>query len=189
MRAGRPFLEESLQLYRDLDDKPGIARNLWAISMAVAAEGDMAAALAFARQSLLLSQELGDPFMTGWAAHMVGLGELVTGQLDAAAEHLRESLDIWTAAGDQSGLVVLMFDIAMLAGSRGRPSQRWRLMGASDRLRQVTGTELVMEDADFIGWDTRRVPEDDEERLWFDEGAALTLEEALDLARGELEAR
>ena len=39
-RQGRPWFEERLALYRELDDRPGIASATWALSMALAADGD-----------------------------------------------------------------------------------------------------------------------------------------------------
>ncbi len=186
LRAGRPLFEEAMALYRELDDPAGIASTTWALSMAAAAEGHPGLALERAAESLALSRRLGDPFRTGWSAHQVGLALLVLDRPDEAVAVFDESLSLWVAAGDKSGIVLLLLDIAMLAGARGRVARRWQLIGAADRGGRETGTDIVNESVEFMGWNPRRTPESDEERTWFAQGAALDLEAAVGLAREEL---
>lgn len=183
---GRPLFEESLALYRELGDTGGVASCLWGLAFAAAAERDLDAALDLGSQSLELSRELDDPFRIGWAAHFVGLCSMVTGRPAAAAEMLGESLDIWTRAGDKSGMVLLVAAIATLAGTRGRAERQWRLLGAVDRLRVETGTDLVNQDIEILGWRPVSDPETDQQRAWFGSGGVLSMDDALALAREEV---
>jgi predicted ATPase/class 3 adenylate cyclase len=188
-KQGRPWFEESLALYRELDDRPGIASATWALSMALAADGDQGAAASMAEQSLELSRVLGDPFRTGWAAHLVGLVRIAMGEPDAAPPYLREALDIFRSTGDTSGTLLLLIDVAALADARGDRERQWRYAGAASRARDDTGANLVDElsTADFLGVTIRITPETDEERAWFEAGRAMTHEEAIRAAQEYLE--
>ena len=188
-RQGRPWFEESLALYRELDDRPGIASATWALSMALAADGDQEAAARMAEQSLALSRDLGDPFRTGWAAHLVGLVRIAMGQPDEAPAYLREALDIFQSTADESGTLLMLIDVAALAEARGDPERQWRHIGAASRARDDTGVNLVDElsTADFLGVKMRVVPETADERAWFEAGRSLTQEQAIRAARDDLE--
>ena len=176
--TGRASFEESLALYRDLDDQAGIASTTWALSMSMAAMGEREAGAALAARSLELSHELGDPFRIGWAAHLVGLNKLALGQSDEARPYLREALGIFRASGDQTGVLLLLVDVAALAQQNGEMAQSWRLIGGADRIRVEDGVDLFTEvdQAAFLGWDVRIVPETAQERRWFDAGADVPRE-------------
>ena len=125
-----------------------------------------------AEQSLELSRELGDPFRTGWAAHLVGLIRHRHGRAEEAPAYLREALDIFRGTGDESGTLLMLVDVAALAEARGDPEQQWRHIGAAARARDDTGVNLVDEltTADFLGVHIRVVPETDEESAWLEAG-------------------
>jgi predicted ATPase/class 3 adenylate cyclase len=184
--GGKDLFEEGLALYRELDDDAGVASCLWALAFAAAGEDDIDRATELGRESLAISRGLGDPFRTGWAAHFVGMCLMVTGALDEAAQLFGESMDIWTAAGDKSGIVLLLSAIAMLADARGRPDRRWRLIGAVDRLRAETGTDLVNQDIELLGWRVSFEPESDEARAWLEAGRGLDMDDAVALAQEEV---
>jgi predicted ATPase/class 3 adenylate cyclase len=186
MRAGGPTMREALALYRELGDEAGIASSLWAVSMSVAAEGDVTAAMTYAAESLEMSRRRGDQFRAGWAAHLLGLGSLYQGRVPEAARFFGESFEGWVAAGDRSGITLLVYDLAILATRRGAAERGWRLLGAADELRDETGTDLVNEQVDFLGWVRPQPPETDDEKRWYDEGHRLPLESIVELARTEI---
>jgi predicted ATPase/class 3 adenylate cyclase len=186
MRAGGASMREALELYRELGDEAGIARSLWALSMSVAADGDVATAMTYAEESLEMSRRRGDRFQAGWAAHMVGLGSLYLDRVAVAARHFGESFETWVAAGDRSGITLLVFDLALLAKKRAAHERRWRLMGAAEKLRVETGTDIVNEQVDFLGWEKIDDPTEGDELRWFEEGRRLDLDEIVDLARSEV---
>ena len=108
---------------------------------------------------------------------------MAVGDLDAAARHLRESLDLWVEAGDMSAVTLLLVDAAIVAHARGRHGCSWRLIGAEERLRLSTGAGIGQSRAEFPELEPRRTPETDREQAWFDEGRGLTTDEAVALAR------
>jgi predicted ATPase/class 3 adenylate cyclase len=186
---GRPWFEESLALYRELGDRPGIASSTWALSMSLAAHDDLEGSARLAEQSLELSRELDDPFRTGWAAHLVGLGRLHAKRPLEAASYFRESLEIFEASGDQAARLLLLGDLAVLSEALGEWEPHWRFIGAALRVRDETGVEIWDETttARFIGWSTRMTPENDEERTWLEAGRALSSDEAVAAARAYLD--
>jgi tetratricopeptide (TPR) repeat protein len=185
--VGRPLFDDSLALYRELGDKGGEASCLWALGFASAADGDIAGAIDLGRQSLALGRELDDPFRIGWAAHLVGVGSLASGQRVEAAAMFGESLELWVDADDRPGTVLGLMDIAMLAWAHGREERRWQLAGGADRLRAETGADLAAADLGLLGYRYDQKPETDEQRGWFDAGAGLSLVELIALAREEVQ--
>jgi predicted ATPase/DNA-binding CsgD family transcriptional regulator len=70
---GAALLKNSLALYRDLDDKSGIAWQLVWLGWVYVAQGDLSRAKTFAEQALVMQQALGDNL--GVAIALVPLGE------------------------------------------------------------------------------------------------------------------
>ena len=149
--------------------------------MSLAAIGDREAGAVLAEQSLELSRELGDPFRTGWAAHLVGLYKLALGESEESLPYLREAFGIFQAAGDETGILLLLVDISALAQQRGQVAQAWRFLGAAQRIRVEDGVDLFAEvdQTDFLGWNVRLVPETEEEGRWFEEGQAILRREVI----------
>lgn len=183
-RDGRPWFEESLAIYRQLKDSPGIASTTWALAMSLAAHEDLEASERLAVQSLELSRELGDPFRTAWAAHLVGLIRLQSNRLIDAGAAFAEALEIFRRSGDESGVILLFADIASLANRRGDYEIRWRLVGAALQWRDESGINLIDEVASgaFLGWDISFEAESDEESVWLERGRRLAREDAISAA-------
>ncbi len=128
-----------------------------------------------AERSLALSRELGDPFRTGWAAHLVGLGRVLARKPDEAPPFFLEALDIFDAAGDGASLLLVLGDAAEISAMREEWERHCCFVGAALRLRDETGVGLFdeAEQADFLGINMRFEPETDEERAWREAGAAV----------------
>jgi predicted ATPase/class 3 adenylate cyclase len=185
-RDGRPWFEESLAIYRELDDRPGIASTTWALAMSLGAHGDVEASTHLAEQSLELSRELGDPFRIGWAAHLVGLARLHGDRLDESAADFAEALDIFRQSGDETGIILLLVDVAGLADRRGDRELRWCLVGAALHMRDDSGVNLIDEitagSGSLLGWDLTFDPGTDEEAAWLERGRTMPLETAIQMA-------
>ncbi|MEX1345734.1 MAG: AAA family ATPase [Candidatus Limnocylindrales bacterium] len=183
MERGAAFFEEALEIYRELDDQAGIARTSWSLAIQAAARSDVQAARALVTSSLEASRAIGDTYQVGWALHTLGQTDVVVGDLDAAAHHLRESLDLWVASGDMSAVTLLLVDAVVVARARGAEACSWRLIGAEERLSLSTGAALAGGRVEFPELEPRRTPASDEERAWLEEGRRLSLEAAIALAR------
>ena len=178
--AGRRNFEESLELFREIGDKQGIADANWALSIGVAAShGDVAEAISRAQESLRIYRELNNPFGTGWASYMIGSLELGTNDLDSVDGNFRESLGIFARARDQSGILLLLAGFAILANRRGQTERFVRLGGAVERLREETGAGLADTPVDFLEFALPERPTDAADLKIWGEGRRLSTEEAI----------
>jgi predicted ATPase/class 3 adenylate cyclase len=181
--AGRKSFEESLALFRELDDRKGIADAGWALAMAMAAEDDLDGALRYGHESLELYRALDDAFGTAWAANQLALYSELAGRTREAYRHLRESTELFTRAGDQSGIVLSLADYAWIAQRKGQTERAWRLGGATEAMQETTGVGLIPAAASFLDWQPPSRPEGDPEglRAW-NEGRRMSIEEAVAFA-------
>ncbi len=183
--GGRPYVEEALELYRELGDLRGQAGGVWALAMAASFGGDLMTGRRLLSESLQLNESLGDRFGSGWALHFLGLIEATEGNLDEADRAFGEALQRFVAADDRSAFVLLLVDYCVTALMRGDLERHWRLAGAATKLREETGTDLVLSPVASLGWRLPGSPSGDPaaERAWA-EGRALSLDGAIAYALG-----
>jgi predicted ATPase/class 3 adenylate cyclase len=182
MEISRPYVEESLAIYRELGDLRGIAATSWALGVGYTMAGYRAKARPFLAESLTGYRKLADSFGIGWALHELGFVEILDHQADAAVPHLREALQLFADTRDLSALVIVLGDFAEVANQHGDRERYWRLLGASDALRKQTGADLGVASAQSTGLDVPDHPPDDDpsaQRAWA-EGHRLTVDEAIE---------
>jgi predicted ATPase/class 3 adenylate cyclase len=183
---GRPYYEEALALYRELGDDAGIASVSWALAYSAIADSDLALARRYLQDSMDIQRARGDPFGLGWSLHLLGTIDVHDRVFEDADVRLREALRLFQAAGDQSGIVILLADFSIAARAAGNPERAWRLAGAADRLSKESGTNLINAPIEYLDWTWPELPEDDPAaRAAWEEGAALPTEEAVALALGD----
>ena len=174
------LLAEALEIFRERDDRLGIAKVLWASGGNLADTRPEEAIPAF-RESLAIYRELDDRFGEAWALHMLGLTEALTGDVVGAEAHLRESLDLFLAADDRSALSLLLNDFAVVATLRDDMPRGLRLHGAASAVEARSGVGLGVSEtyiADVLERMWAALPED-EAQGYFEEGRAMTADEAL----------
>jgi predicted ATPase len=96
----RALVEASLALYRELNDRQGIAYCLNLLSHCEMMTGDLPGAKAAIEESLTIVRELGDNRGIGYALYFLGSIHLVAGDVAAARPVLEESLAHLEAADD-----------------------------------------------------------------------------------------
>jgi tetratricopeptide (TPR) repeat protein len=134
--------EEALATYRELGDRPGIARTLWSLSYALF-QLDDPRSRPLLDECIAAMRELDDRFGLAWALHAQALNDMKDGRLEAAHATIAESLRIFVEAGDVSGITLLLMDSAMLAALRGDLERAVRLFAAGERLRDESGAMLA----------------------------------------------
>src|SRR5580704_4557367 len=125
LRRGRPeealpVIESGLGLASQQEEPHATARLLAARSFAWDLQGDHAAAIRDASESVLLHRRAGDTRHVGTMLGNLGYVELSLGELDAARAHLAESLDIARALNDRYGVVYQALNLGLaeyLSGS------------------------------------------------------------------------
>ncbi len=116
----RALLQESLGLYRDLQDATGIAGTLADLGVAVNdSGGDSAEATAFLEESLTLFRSLGSKQGIGDALHWLGYVAISQEQYALARTHSEESLALRRETGDAWGVAWSLFILGVVARNQG----------------------------------------------------------------------
>lgn len=177
-RKGRPLWLRSLELYRELDDPQGISDAAWGLSQAYSADDDVDHALEYAQQALDGYRKLRDQFRIGWGAFVVATVQVRAGDLAAAEQNLRESLEIFGAANDRGGVLMNLAAFFLLARQRGQRTRELRLGGAAMKLRASTGTGLLDVPLDVLQFTMPVEPTEPADQAIWQEGERMSPEEA-----------
>jgi predicted ATPase len=109
----------SLELYRALGDRKGLAGALNILAYAAGMAADYERALAYHEESLVVAREADDA--NGMARSLNNLGILARyrGDFARAATHYQESLGLYTGLGNYLGVATTLTNIAELSRYRG----------------------------------------------------------------------
>jgi non-specific serine/threonine protein kinase len=217
--------EESLEIYRELGDRPGEAAEAYNLAFAYMLEGDMGAAQKSLHVSAEISRRLDDPVRLAYATMGLSFIALQEGDFDAggalvedARRTFLEAGDLWgvtLTSGTQAGLAmkegdherarastldslaaaealgntlsiaVSLQELAVVEIRQGRPDRGIRLAGAAQRIKEEVGGEAPPL---IVGLDdplevAKGSLSDERTGELYDEGRAMTLEQAIDYAR------
>lgn len=180
--SARKLLDEALSVAREAGDTKVLADVLWGIAGVLTQAREFVAAQRYYDEATDLYRRTGDHFGLAWASRSAGLNLLKQGLTAQARERIGEGIQLVVAAGDQSGLGILLNDMAEVARGEGDPVQAQRLRGASAMITAQTGAGLV-KIADLI---EKRVADfgGEGERAAFEEGTQMTIGEAVAYALG-----
>ena len=177
------MLDEAIRLYRATGDDIGAARALWGLGAAQYFSSDWRVAADTFRAAEEGLRGSDDEFMRGWVLHMLGSTEIRLGQLDPALEHITGAMLSMRAAGETTGMVLILDDFADLAAASGDLARSLRLVGAGRALEDATDTRLAA--ATELVMRRERYREamglEDADRLMA-EGRAMSLDEAVEYA-------
>ena len=142
------LLEESLALSRGLGDRAAAGRAAFALAGALSqgqdrSHADLLRAREAAAEALAAHRDLGNQFDLGWDLHMSAFVALKLGDLAAAEQGWTEAMRLFVAAGDASGVVLLLSNFAELAKARGDLERHDTLVGAWTALAARTGAGLT----------------------------------------------
>jgi len=144
--AAQALYEESLTIFRELEDEQGIAYSLRGLGWAAHDQGDCAAARALYEESLALFREPGDK--QGIADVLWRLGSVARDQRDygAARALLEESLALFGELGDKQGIAVSLGGLGDLARDQGDYGTARTLFEESLALFREIGLKLHIEE-------------------------------------------
>jgi predicted ATPase/DNA-binding CsgD family transcriptional regulator len=178
----RSKIEDVLLLYRQVDDKEGIAACFHLLGQITLLQNETEEARSWFEQSVALHKELGHQAGLSWA--VLGLARVALAEHDyvAARNHYEESLARARAIDDQELLISSVEGLAMVVSARGEPVWAARLWGAAEVLRETIGEPLApVEHASYaqaIMDARRRLGERTFTAVWA-EGRTMTPEQAL----------
>ena len=187
--AARSLHEESLAIRRGLGDQSGIAASLNNLGNVAHDQGEYAAARALYEQSLAIVRELGDRWRIARSQSDLAIVAHDQGDYRVAGALHQESLVIRRELGDRLGIAISLEGLAAVAAALGNLLRAGRLWGAAERLRTEVGSPLWPRgrpEYDRHVAAARAAVGDDAafDRAW-QEGYALTLEQAIELALAE----
>jgi hypothetical protein len=129
--------------------RAGVAKVLSGYAYGLYQLDDRARARPVLDECIALMRELNDRFGLAWALEVDALINIKDGLLDDARTSIAESLRIFAAAGDLSGVTLLLMDSAILAALGGDLDRAVRLFAASEQLAEAReeGRRLSREEA------------------------------------------
>src|SRR5262249_35803607 len=132
LQAARSTYEESVALFRAVDDPWGTAFALNSLGRLAEAEGHYAAARSLYAESMGLFRQISDTWGRGTTApfwdvifpvELVGQGfaALRRGDYEDAKRFIEERMGQWREIGNRTGMVLSLIGFAALALTRGEP--------------------------------------------------------------------
>jgi predicted ATPase/class 3 adenylate cyclase len=188
LESAARMLEESLDLFRGMGDERGVAQALTMLVMRDAQAGRWGPVIASLEEVTAIWRRLGDrlhlAFDLIWLAFAYGR----FGRREDARSAALEALALFREADNVTGIGIALTDLAFLATWEGRHEDAIRLARASESLRERIGGPPGaiggLLEGDPAEEAKAHLPEEVARRAW-EEGQAMSVEEAVALARKE----
>jgi tetratricopeptide (TPR) repeat protein len=186
--AARLF-DESLELFRQVGDEPGAARVLVMLVVPDAMAGAWDRVVARIEEAAAIWRRSGDrlnlAFGLVWLAFAYGRA----GRREDARSTALEALELFREADNATGIALAFLDLAFLLTWEGRHEDAIRMAGASESHRDRAGGGPTpgfggMLEGDPVADARAHLTEDAARRAW-QEGLAMSVHEAVALARGD----
>jgi predicted ATPase len=113
--TARALHEESLTIFRELDDKLGISIVLNQLGTIAHDQGDYASARSLFEQSLTIKREVGDKLGTAMLLNNLGILAQQQGDFSGAKSLYEQSLSIKRELGDKLGMAISLSYLARVA--------------------------------------------------------------------------
>ena len=182
LETARSSLEESLELERRLGNERGIAQTRSSLGFTSLLRGEHESARAHLEESLRILRRLGST--EDITRCLLFLGHLACDRGDYAAARARFAEMMKDAPLERHRYAVpfALEACARLAAGEGQAARALRLAGAADVLRQTIGNPLPPAFQAYLRRDLERAWQalsEEEGAAAFEEGQAMTLEEAI----------
>jgi predicted ATPase/class 3 adenylate cyclase len=186
MDSATRMLEESVQLFRGVENERGVAQGLAMLVMPDAASGRWDAVVTKLEEVVAIWRRLGDrlhiAFDLLWLAFAYGR----LGRREDARSAGIEALELFREAHNATGIGIALTDLAFLATWEGRHEDALKLEGASRSLKERVGGPPGaiggLLEGDPAEEARAYLSEDVARRAW-EEGVAMGVDEAVALAR------
>ncbi len=188
MATAMKLVTKARSLFEELGVRRGVADTMWLLAIVARIEGDMDTARARAEESLRIHREAGDRFGITDALHVLGRIALAQGDLVTAGSVYLEALKNDEEVGNRTGMGIVLDNLASKASAEGRHLPAVRLAGASAAVKAAAGGHAPPPFID-LGDPTdpaRQALGDAAVNAAWEEGQAMTLEQALAYARQEV---
>lgn len=141
--AARVYLEESLALYRALDDARGMAHVLLCTGFVARVQEEYGAARALLDEGLACARAIGETVVTAATLHHLGMiAADVQEDSAAAGMYLEESLALYRTLGLQRHIALVLLSLGDVARCDGHVAAAKKLLGESLATMAVVGENL-----------------------------------------------
>ncbi|HZO90044.1 MAG TPA: tetratricopeptide repeat protein [Chthonomonadaceae bacterium] len=117
--AARAFYEESLAIYRQLDDQQEIASVLNMLALLAHFQGDYSTALSLYEQSRIINEALGNTSGVAYVLNNQGLAAYHQGDYAAARACYEKCLPTFQEMGNKYGMVLTLDNLGLLSTAEG----------------------------------------------------------------------
>jgi tetratricopeptide (TPR) repeat protein len=142
------FYEESLALFRSVNDTHGMAECLKGLGDVARRKGDYAGAKAYFAETLDLCRAANHASAIGLAMVRMGVIERILGNYEVARHFYLDALKIFEAAGEPVRMATIQSGLGLLASDEKRFDEAQKYMEASleitRKVHNPTGTALVL---------------------------------------------
>jgi len=178
--------QQALDIYRSLDDKPGIAFALNNLGVQCMEQGDFAHAIEHLTESLVLTQQLGQTRTSAYTWHNMAEMARWQGDYAQAAALYSQSLAVLRTLGDHWAACHSLVGLGKVAGYQGDNTQATRLyLEALSLCQEQDHRELLAECLEGLAHSAARQGQGVRAARLF--GAAERLREAIDAPRAAVE--
>ncbi len=132
-------LDEAAALFRAIGDLWGLALTLSTRGQLALAAGEPTRACRLHLDALVAAETIDNDHLRAQILDMLGLDAAAVGDLAGARHHYTRAAALHTRLLDYEGSAYGLSGLAGLALALGRPEDSARLLGASERARQVVG--------------------------------------------------
>ena len=141
--------EEAMALFDKAGDTEGRAASRDFLASLCEHVGDLTAGLSFALDALSIAREHGDPVRIGFALSSVGGILSLSGDVEAAVEHLNEALGLFESVEDTVGTASITTRLATAYRKLERNDEALRYAELSCRLGEQLGNHMITSEALF----------------------------------------
>ena len=179
-------LQEARLLFAEVGDAHGEANTLWALGNGDYFSDTNDAGVGYFREALDIFRREGDKTMEAWSLHMLGSALLRRGVTDEGHAAMEHAMRHFWSAGDAAGMTLAFDDLSSVAVADEDFERAARLRGAARSLTDSTGVGLARFVEEWfeeqVRPSARKVLSNEDLVRWGNEGAALTLDEAVGYA-------
>src|SRR5215218_5145061 len=183
------LLEEALALFRRLGDEPGVARVLTMLLVPDAMAGAWERVIAELEEVVAIWRRRRARLDLAYALVWLAFASGRAGRREAARSTALEALELFREAGDATGIALTFTDLSFLLNWEGRHADAVRMAGVAEAQRGQAGGGPAPGFGGILEGDPAAEAgahlDEDAARRAFQEGLALTVPEAVALARGD----
>ncbi len=110
--AAETYCQESLKLFRELGDRPGVAYALYL--QAWVARDDILIDIELAEEALRLFREIGDREFVAWSIYTLAYLESLRGEYESAFGLIKESLALHKVLGNTRGVAHTLLTVSLI---------------------------------------------------------------------------